>query len=359
MKTYIKCLLVPLIVLMAFTPSAVLAQTPTPQPGNTIEGDQVIIGNTFRLAEGKTLDGNILIIGGTANTALDSTVNGDIVLIGGTLSINGIVNGDIVPIGGAVTLEDAAIINGNLTMIGTSLKRSPLATINGNVSEGAPESFNFDSLTNPGQILPFTSDRTPLSKALNATFQALAMGLLAVLVGLILPHNTKNVASAIVREPIVNGGVGLLTIIIAPIVLVLLIITIILIPVSLLGFIALALAVIFGFIAVGYEVGQRFAGLFKTTWHPSIAAGIGTLLLSLMTGYSSLIPCVGWILGFIATILGLGAVITSRVGSEKYANQVLQAVLSPEMQTPPSEPAPSTPPITPEPPAQPPAPPPV
>lgn len=346
MKKNLIFLVVTALLLLAFTPTPVLAQDP--EPGNTISGDQVIIGNTFRLENGETLDGSLLIIGGTATTLADSVVNGDLVLIGGTLAINGSVNGDIVSIGGVVNLEDAAVINGSLTMVGASLKRSPSAQISGSVSEETPRFLDFDFLDENGLKLPFTSNRKPLNGVLTATFQSLVMAVLAVLVGLLLPRNLKNSAAALVREPVVTGGVGLLAVVVAPVLLVLLAITIILIPVAVLTAIALGLAIVFGNIVVGYEIGNRLSTVFKDTWHPSIAAGIGTLLLSLVTGFAGIIPCVGWVLGFIASIMGLGAVVTSRFGSTKYANKVLQAVITPMQPAASSEAPHQEPPATPE-----------
>ena len=207
------------------------------------------------------------------------------------------------------------------------MQRSSLAVINGGVNQNTPDGFDFNFPGEGNNWIPFTSGRTLVTKVLSALFQSLAMGVLAVLIGLLLPHNLKNIASTITREPLVSGGVGILAIIVAPIVFMLLLITILLIPVSILGFIALGLALILGFIAVGFEIGQRLAELFKTKWHPSIAAGLGTLLLALVTSVANFIPCIGWLLGFIAGIIGLGAVITSRVGSEKYANQLIRAVI--------------------------------
>ncbi len=344
MKKSLVILLVLILTLLVSVPSVVLAQGDNPPSGNTITGDQVVIGNTFRLESGDTLDGSMLIIGGTATTASDTKINGDLILIGGTLAIDGTVNGDIVSIGGAVNLSDSAIVNGNLSLLGANLQRSSGAIINGQIEEGSP---NFPGEGTTDQFrrwLPFGNWRNPVRGILTTLFEALALGILAVLVGLLMPHNVKNIAANLVREPLVSGGIGLLAIIVAPIILLLVAITIILIPVSFLAFIASGLALVLGFIAVGYEVGQRLATLFKTTWHPSISAGIGTLLLSLVTGIAGLIPCVGWVLGFIAAIIGLGAVITSRVGSERYANKLLQAVLP---VTPAASPStPTEPPLT-------------
>jgi hypothetical protein len=327
MKKLLKYLLVVSALILALAPSQVLAQEPTPQPENRISGDQLVIGNTFWLRENEVLDGNILVIGGIASTAVGSRIEGDVMLVGGTLSVDGEVNGNIVSIGGAVNLNDESVVNGDLSLLGGTLQRSNLAVINGGVNQNAPDAFDNNFTAGGKWWNPFNSGKSLLARVLSALFQSLAMGILAVLAGLLLPNNLKNIATTVTREPLVSGGIGLLTIIVAPIAFLLLIITILLIPVSFLGFIALSLAILLGYIAVGFEIGQRLADLFKTTWHPSISAGLGSLLLSLVTTFTNLIPCIGWVLGFVAIIIGLGAVITSRVGSEKYANQLIQAVI--------------------------------
>jgi len=237
MKKSLLILLVLILALMVAAPIPVLAQDDNPPTGSTITGDQVVIGNTFRLASGDTLDGSMLIIGGTATTANGSEINGDLVLIGGTLGIDGSVNGNIVSIGGAVNLGDSAIINGNLSMLGANLQRSSGAVINGTIEEESPNFIGEEAANQRMRWIPFSDWRDPLRGLLTTIFEALAMGVLAVLVGLLLPHNVKNIAANVVCEPLVSGGIGLLTIIVAPIMLLLLAITIILIPVSLVAFI--------------------------------------------------------------------------------------------------------------------------
>lgn len=332
-----------ILVVLLTTPITALAQTPTAQPGKTISGDQIVIANTYRLESGDELLGNLAVIGGTATLDEGSTMTGDVFLTGGTLTVSGTVNGDFIAIGGALNIEDTADINGNISLIGATIKKSPLAEINGEITEQSPKFFDFN-LSDPKAInFPFTAKTSILTKMLQASLQALAMAALAVILGLLLPQQIKRVADTISKEPLVTGGVGLLSVVVAPILLVLLTITIILIPVTILGTLLVGLGVLFGWIAIGYEIGERLAVLFKTTWHPSIAAGIGVLLLGLVTGFATLIPCIGWLIGVIVAILGLGAVVISRFGSSKYANKVVQAVV-------PSVPVPPTPPSAPEPP---------
>lgn len=316
-----------LIILLA-SPVTVLAQDPTPVPAKTISGDQIVIANTYRLESGDQLMGNLAVIGGTATLDEGSTMTGDVFLTGGTLTVSGTVNGDFIAIGGAVNIEDTADINGNISLIGATIKKSPLAEINGEITEQSPKFFDFN-LDDPKAIdFPFTAKTSLLTKMLQASLQALAMAALAVILGLLLPQQIKRVADTISKEPLVTGGVGLLSVVVAPIILVLLTITVILIPVTVLATLLVGLAILFGWVAIGFEIGQRLAVLFKTSWHPSIAAGIGVLLLGLVTGFATLIPCIGWLIGVIVAILGLGAVIISRFGSSKYANKVAQAVSS-------------------------------
>ncbi|MBA4385218.1 MAG: hypothetical protein C0410_10825 [Anaerolinea sp.] len=333
--------IVTILIALLVTPISALAQTPTAEPTKTISGDQVVIANTYRLASGDELMGNLAVIGGTATLDEGSTMTGDVILIGGTLTVNGTVNGDFIAIGGAVNIEDTADINGNISLIGATIKKSPLAEINGEITEQSPKFFDFN-LDDPKAInFPFTAKTSLLTKMLQASLQAMAMAALAVILGLLLPNQIKRVADTISKEPLVTGGVGLLSVVVAPIILVLLTITIILIPVTILGSLLVGLAVLFGWIAIGFEIGQRLSVLFKTTWHPSIAAGIGVLLLGLVTGFATLIPCVGWLIGVIVAILGLGAVVISRFGSSKYANKMVQAVA-------PTAPIPPTPPSAPD-----------
>jgi len=75
----------------------VLAQGGTPPD---IDGDQVVIGNAFRLSENQRLNGDLAIMGGTATLEVNSIVNGNVAVLGGSLQVDGKVNGDIVAVGG-------------------------------------------------------------------------------------------------------------------------------------------------------------------------------------------------------------------------------------------------------------------
>jgi pyruvate/2-oxoglutarate dehydrogenase complex dihydrolipoamide acyltransferase (E2) component len=113
--------------------------------------------------------------------------------------------------------------------------------------------------------------------------------------------------------------VGLGIIIIAPLVLIALIVTIILSPVSLIGIFALIAAWVVGLVAVSIEVGRKLATSLDQSWPVPVLAGVGMFILSLFfNGFSQLVPCVGWLPRFVLGTWVMGAVILTRFGSREY-----------------------------------------
>jgi hypothetical protein len=147
----------------------------------------------------------------------------------------------------------------------------------------------------------------------------------------------------------------LLTLVVAPALFIVLMITVILIPVGILGVLVFALAVLFGWIALGLEVGKRIADLFKVSWPLAVSAGVGTLIFSLvanlifaLTGeWFWTLCCISIPVFTLIVMVGLGGVLASRFGTQVY-NPNSRA-------TPPAPPAAPQPPQMPGyPPAQPP-----
>lgn len=311
-KYWLLSLIAVLSVCLIFT-SPVIAQTPAPQSeGTNYQGDKVVVANTYRLQSGDSLTGDLAVIGGTATIESDATVTGDVVLVGGTITINGTLNGNLVAVGGAASLGENAVVNGDVVTVGASLKRAASAKVTGNVTEQTP-SINLTK--DDGWQFPWKSNQNLLAKLLTAAFESLALAAFAVVIGLVLPQQTTRIANTIQNEPLVAGGVGLLVVVGSPILLIILIITLILIPVALLFVIAFGLALVFGWIALGYLIGEKLARFIHVNWSVPVAGGVGTLLLSFIVGAINLLPCVGWIIGFIFGLLGLGAVIMTRFGS--------------------------------------------
>jgi hypothetical protein len=305
-----------IIVALAF-PTVALANNPNAAP----KDDKIILGNNFTLPSGETLDGSLIVFGGNATVEKGATVQGDIALFGGNLDLNGTVNRGVILVGGNASLGDYAVVQGDVNVIGAALHRSPSARINGQVIVASEPPLQ---LTLPPQIFRdglLTSIR-PFSRIFfdlgGLLAQSLGLAALAILLVLFMPKQLDRNARAVTGQPVATAGIGLLTLLVAPPLLILIAITIILIPATILGFILLGLAVLFGWISLGVEVGKRLGTAFNQTWHPVLAAGLGTFLLTLVVNSIGHIPCIGWVAPFLTVLFGLGAVVMTRFGTQSY-----------------------------------------
>jgi hypothetical protein len=302
-------LIISLIILVLALPGTAFAKS--------VHEDEVVFGGSFTLRDGETLTGNLLVFGGNASLEDGSLVNGDVILMGGNVQAAGEIDGNIVTFGGNINLTDTAVVTGDVSTIGGNVDQAPGATIEGQVRDQARGPFFIPGGVRVPNIEAFSPFRffVDLVWFLFLTFLFAA---LAVLVVMFLPRQVERTAQTAVQSPLVAGGVGLLTAIVAPLLLVILAITILLIPVSLLGFLLLVIAWAFGLIALGTEVGRRLETSLNQNWTPAVSAGIGTFILVLVTNGIGKIPCVGWIAPFLVGILGLGAAVLTRFGTASY-----------------------------------------
>ncbi|MDD5467734.1 MAG: hypothetical protein PHS96_07995 [Anaerolineales bacterium] len=280
--------------------------------------DKIVVGGTYTLKSGEVLDGDLALVGGIAVLEAGSRVDGDVAILGGALEVSGEVSSNIVAMGGLIDLRDSAVVHGSVMVVGAQLMQAQGARVEGEVSTAtdAPLSFTF-----PGNVtMPrFRVDFSPVVNFMWFLLRVFMWAALGVLVAVFLPAQVKRTAETAVNQPLAAGGLGLLTAVIVPFVLVILIITICLIPAALLGIIALVLAWAFGVVALGWETGRRLGRLLNQDWPEPVAAGVGTfVLVFIMDGAAALIPCIGWIVPALVGVVALGAVILSRFGTQAY-----------------------------------------
>jgi hypothetical protein len=277
----------------------------------------VIIGNSYTLEDGQTLNDNLFVFGGTVDLMDGSTVKGDIYLLGGTLSAAGTVTGNMTVLGGTLNLAKTFVLNGDLTTAGTSVNRDPGAQINGQIQSG--ETIQYFVVPGGMRVPNITGSFDPLFRVAGFFLRLFLWALVAMVVAMFLPAYLTRISKAALIQPLISGGLGLITVIIVPIILILLAITICLIPVALLGALVLAIAWAYGLIALGSELGKRISGMFKREWHPAISAGLGTLILmTVLNSLEAIIPCVGWIPKVLIGFVALGAVLLTQFGTKEY-----------------------------------------
>jgi hypothetical protein len=310
---------IPLMVCLALVILITTSAFTTTRP----QDDKVVFGGTFVLADGETLTGNLVILGGAVTLEQNSTVIGDTALLGGTLDANGTIEGNLTIVGGVVKLAANGIVKKDVFTIGGTLDRAAGSQILGNVDSFGSAPFSLDIPNTPiGPNVPIiTRYPSPVSflwQVLSFVGSVILSAALAMLIALLWAKPTQRVANAIRNNPVGTGGFGCLTLIVAPGLLILVAITIILSPLSVLGLLLLFAAVIFGWTAINLEVGNRLARLFKVEWSAPIAAGIGALVFNLVVFGFAYIPCLGWTLSVLVLLFALGGVLVTRFGSHEY-----------------------------------------
>lgn len=284
---------------------------------------RVIIGQDYTLKSGETLNGDLVVIGGEVDIEPTAAVNGDIVVIGGSLKLDGKSTGNAVVIGGLVAMGQQSSVAGDLVTVGGTLQRAEGAQVGGNVVTNFPApTVNVPIVVTPQAEIPpippppgFHVDFSPVGRIAGIFVQSLGLAALAMLLTLFLHPQLDRVALAVTRQPLMAGSVGLLTLLLTPIALVILVVTVLLIPVALAGVILLVLAWLFGVVALGMEVGDRFTKAIHRTWEPVLSAGVGTFLLALVIGTVDMIPCVGWLAPVLVGLIGLGAAVITIFGT--------------------------------------------
>jgi cytoskeletal protein CcmA (bactofilin family) len=307
-----------IILLLLFT--AVLL--PTTAHASGFQDDKVIFGSNYTLRSGESLNGDLVVFGGNVTLEEASTVNGDAVVFGGNVTSNGTVNGNLVALGGIVYLGDEALVQGDLTAVGSSFEQSPGAIITGSVITEENIPFEFDL---PEKGL-FEGDfpvpkfkQLPIVSTSWFFFRILIWTGLAILVGLFIQDQAVVINRAAFGEPVMSFVVGLGVVVVAPFVLVALIVTILLSPVSLVGIFALIAAWVVGLVALSIEIGRKLVTSLNQNLPVPLLAGIGMFILSLFfNGFSQLVICVGWIPKFILGSWVIGAVILTRFGTQAY-----------------------------------------
>lgn len=316
----ISLLLLTLVMLMAAFPSPALAQS--------TDGDEgkFVFGGTYTLRSGETLRGGLVVVGGTALLEEDTLVIGDIVVVGGQVEIFGEVEGNVIAIGGRAYLGKHAVVNEDLVTVGGTVQREEGALVRGSITAEMPEDFDF-GVFSPQAFARNQDWRSnlwrgfkPIGDVMVKFMQALALSALAAVLALFLLKPMNRVSRAVITQPFAAGGLGFLTIIVLPALLVVLAITLILLPLSLIGVVVLVCGFVFGWVSIGLEVGKRIEKMFKVEdpWVPAVSAGVGTLTLSVVSYSVGLIPCIGWVLPFLVYVLGLGAVVLTLFGSRDY-----------------------------------------
>lgn len=318
-----------LLALLLVPTSSVYAQGPGPGSG------RVIFGSNITIESGEPFEGDLVLFGGNVTVKADAELNGDLVVIGGNIVSDGTLDGDVVVVGGQIRLEATAVVSGDVVLVGGQIQRAEGARIEGDLVNNVAPQIDIPN----GKVPPVVPDvpSVPdvpgvpgLPNVVNVDFNpffefgrvfatALLMAFLAMLAVLFFQERLDKVSHAVITQPLMVGGVGLLSVIVG----VALFLTVI--PV-----VALVFAWLFGVVALGKEIGERLGRALRQDWAMVLNAGLGTFLLMFVVGsiqavnnFSWVVGCFTWIIPAVVGLLAIGSVVITRFGA--------QAVQSPAM----------------------------
>ncbi len=329
MKNLIRISALLLVVLLLFLPLQRAGAADGTIPG------QFIFGQSYTLTAGQTMEGDLVVFGGSATVEKDATVNGNVVVFGGSLNIDGAVKKDAVVFGGTAYLGATAHVFGNISTLGSTLDRATGSVVDGQVNTAdihLGDGQNGTPVVPLKPIIPALNINLgdPIRAFFDTIMQAFGLAVLAMIVMFFLAPHADRVAHAIMDMPLTAGGLGLLTVVAIPIVYialallsVLIITLIVTVPLMVAVAVALGMAGLFGWIAIGYEIGQRFTNMIHQQWHPALSAGLGVFVLTLIANGASILnflpgfSCLTWILPALVGLFALGGVVLTRFGTQK------------------------------------------
>lgn len=296
--------------------------TVTVATNETVEGDLSAVGGTV-IVRG-TVDGDLEAFGGNVQLADTGRVAGDVEAVAGNVRIAGAVDGRTEAVGGNVYVGPEATLGGleaaagNVEVLGTIAGDARLAggtvvlhetaTIEGNLTYSASE-FDDRGATVSGavaeeediQVGPAWADPTIPTWA-GFVYGVLAELLLGALILALLPAFATGAADQVSEEPLYTGAIGLVALIAVPIVLVLVAITVVGIPLALLGALLYAFAIWAGVVLGEFAVGTWLLSL-ADVHHRWAALVVGVVAVGLV----GLVPILGGLVEFLVLLLGLGA----------------------------------------------------
>jgi hypothetical protein len=246
--------------------------------------------------------GNVSVAAGQVR--LLGAVRGDVFAAGGRLWIDAIVGGDVLASTGLVELGPNARIAGKLRHRGGLVQRDPTAQVSGGIESWLVGWELADAENAP----PAAPGRTAVLPTAIAWPWTLALVLLAALLLTALPAFQARVGRTLRQRPGASVLLGAAWLVCAPLALLLLLLTVIGIPITLLGavlYIALLpLAYVSTAIALGDWALQawRTAAVVQWAWRVA-AAAIVLVLLSQATR----VPWLGAVVVALALLAGLGA----------------------------------------------------
>ncbi len=294
------------------------------QVDQDIQGDLVLAGSTIKI------NGNVMddFIGAGGELTVNGDVSGNIIAFGGIIRVNGDVGGDLVAAGGQIFLSQGSTVEGDVLLAGGDVNLNGVVNGDGSVSAGTlrtGEDFELkgdlelEAQNYPSDLENDVGGNLSVTRTAQEQYAgeprgfgifSFILGLLAALaLGFILIYTFPvfiSEISGVVRDLTLKAGiVGFLLLIFVPVLSLILLFTVFGWSLSILLILFLALAVLIATVPVKLLAGTIvYNKVFKKEAGKMVYYLLGAVIFAIV--YE--IPFLGSLAGFIAMLIGLGAI---------------------------------------------------
>ena len=277
---------------------------------------RTVVGRDFVLPSGEALMGDLFVVAGRTHLEFGSMVDGNVTVMGGETLVDGAVSGNVLALGGSFTLSAGAQIDGDLVAFGR-VERHPDAVVWGDVIEGVEASASLGRLSElfsdtPARPFRWTRPSTSATRLGRGVASLLGLLLLTAAVGVLLPSNVGRISTMMMSSPLLCGIVGILTLVLAGMLIPILVILCIGVPVAIVAMVALGLGALFGWATAGALFVRKLTDLLKIPAPRPLAQ---MLLGTVITALLAMVPCAGPVFATIVLCWALGAVVLTRFGT--------------------------------------------
>ncbi|HAU07454.1 MAG: hypothetical protein UW46_C0006G0010 [Candidatus Yanofskybacteria bacterium GW2011_GWF1_44_227] len=206
-----------------------------------VDDDVKIIGNTV------FIQGNVggdAMIGGNQITVSGGQVGGDLLLGGNSINVEASVRGKARIAGALVYINST--VTGDIIVDATQLKLGPKAVISGNLTYRSPNEMSRDSEAKILGTVSYESkamrnESRPIKAFISfwLIMKALMMIVLVFLMGIMFRRYSVEAVETAFKSPWAALGKGFVTVIILPVISILLLVTVVGIPLGILGIISI------------------------------------------------------------------------------------------------------------------------
>jgi hypothetical protein len=266
---------------------------------------KVIFSGAHVLRAGETIDGELLVLGGSIQLEENSRVRGSLHLLEGSVDLAGTVEKDMNVLLGQAVLQAPAVVGGSLTISGGEVDQMQGARVEGGVHRAASPPENGGPSGQAGRLVTFL-------------LQAPLLAGLAFLVVRFLPGFVENIGQAGTRYFLASFSVGILGWVVGLSLLLIMAYTILLLPLTVLGFLAMLAATSYGAIPYALWIGQQL--ILRLGWRlpAAVCAALGMVILVSIVELLRFVPVIGGLLPLVMLTAAFGAALLTRFGFYRF-----------------------------------------